>query len=116
MFGLRVVPGAVVLALLASSAAATAAHAAQPPRTPSSIHDGRVVAQGAADDVMIGYWEDEIRYAGIYRGYAWVEVYSTGRKKIGVCDTLGEGSEPTLQIDPTVGEPIEYQDPDGSAS
>jgi hypothetical protein len=107
---LRRLAALVSMAMLATLAVTPAAQAT--PQSNSPLRRGL-----PQNDTQIGFYAILMHYpvnSDIYRGFIEIRVYDNGRKYIKVCDRLGEDSEPTLQVDPTHGEPIEYQDPDGA--
>ncbi|GIF78276.1 hypothetical protein Asi02nite_77940 [Asanoa siamensis] len=47
-------------------------------------------------------------------GFIQINVFTNHYKVLKICDWIGDLLEPGLQVDPTLDEPILYQDPNGS--
>jgi len=105
-----------VTAITGSLVAGPAAQAA--PAEPRLVL--REVPAQALQDATAAHLVGEYKFTiswpehGDVRGYAEIYVYSDGQKHLVVCDRVGDNLEPTLQVDPSDAEPLEYQDPNGS--
>ncbi|GIF73568.1 hypothetical protein [Asanoa siamensis] len=112
--------GATVLisAMLASVAApaAQAAPAAAPrlelravavSQSPMAPPEGEI---GKHERVLVIEVDNKLHILGSVGVY----VYPNRKKVIIVCDSNGDNLEPGVQVDPSAGEPLLYQDPNGS--